>query len=104
MARREHLPALLQPGRVLQCHKKVSFQVTLLQVDDLQWVAIAAILSLMASNSGLSLAPSSRPACGMLTTDTNLPAHVKSVPPRLPGYGTSTPAPSKPAAPSTPNP
>jgi hypothetical protein len=50
--------------------EQVSFQVTLLQVEDLQRVAIGAVLSLMASNSGLSLAPSSRPACGMLTIDT----------------------------------
>jgi hypothetical protein len=46
------------------------FQVTLLQVADLQWVATGAVLALIASNSGLSLAPSSRPACGVLTIDT----------------------------------
>ena len=49
---------------------QVSFQVTLLQVADLQWVATGAVLGLIASNSGLSLAPSNRPACGVLTIDT----------------------------------
>ena len=50
--------------------EQVCFQVTLLQVTDLQWDATGAVLGLMASNSGLSLAPSSRPACGVLTIDT----------------------------------
>ena len=45
------------------------FQVTLLQVAYLQWVATDAILGLVASNSGLSLPPSSRPAGGVLTID-----------------------------------
>ena len=48
----------------------MSFQVTLLQVADLQWDAAGPVLGLMAWNSGLSLAPSSRPACGVLTIDT----------------------------------
>ena len=51
-------------------HSCQSFQVTLLQVADLQWDATGAVLGLMALNSGLSLAPSSRPAYGVLTIDT----------------------------------
>jgi hypothetical protein len=49
-----------------KCH----FQVTLLQVADLQWLAIGAVLGVIASDYGLSLPPSSRPACGVLTIDT----------------------------------
>jgi hypothetical protein len=48
-------------------------QVTLLQFKDLQWDATAAVLGLIASNFGLSLAPSRRPACGLLTIDTSRP-------------------------------
>ena len=44
--------------------REQSFQVTLLQVADLQWDATSAVLGLMTSNSGLSLAPSRRPAGG----------------------------------------
>ena len=46
------------------------FQVTHLQVMDSQWLAIGAFLGVIASNYGLSLPPSSRPACGVLTIDT----------------------------------
>ena len=49
------------------------FQVTLLQVADLQWDATGAVLGPLASKSALALAPSSRPACGVLTIDTNPP-------------------------------
>ena len=53
------------------------FQVTLLQVEDLQWDAKGAVLS-TALNSGSSLAPSSRPACGMLTIDTSTRASARA--------------------------
>src|SRR5208282_1876080 len=53
-------------------HSCQSFQVTLLQVADLQWVPTGAVLGLIASNSGLSLAPSSRTACGLVTIDTTV--------------------------------
>jgi hypothetical protein len=46
--------------------------VTLPQVAELQWVSTDAVPSLVASNSGLSLPPSSRPACGVLTFDTSI--------------------------------
>ena len=45
------------------------FQVTLLQVENLQWDATGTVSGLMPSKSALSLATSSRPACGMLTID-----------------------------------
>ena len=52
-----------------RCH----FQVTHLQVPDLQWDATGTVFGLMPSKSALSLAPSSHPACGVLTIDTNPP-------------------------------
>ena len=54
---------------------------TFLQVADFQWVATGAVLGLIASNSGLSLAPSSRPACGVLTIDTFGAPTARSRPP-----------------------
>ena len=61
--------AVLAAG-ILSLRQVSPFQVTLLQVAELQWVATGAVLGLIASNSGLSLAPYSRPACGVLTIDT----------------------------------
>ena len=67
-ARRGVRGNVMFPPNRCQC-----FQVTHLQVADLQWDATGTVFGLMPSKSALSLAPYSRPACGVLTIYTNPP-------------------------------
>ncbi len=67
-ARRGVRGNVMFPPNRCQC-----FQVTHLQVADLQWDATGTVFGLMPSKSALSLAPYSRPACGVITIYTNPP-------------------------------
>ena len=58
--------------------KRQPFQVTLLQVAYSQWVATSVVFRPERLELSLSLPPSSRPACGVLTIDTSGAAQVRT--------------------------